>query len=244
MVLLCSVCVFSACSDDDENTPTDGGAITILPKKVVQIVQIESGSSNDTTVYAYDTEGRIKSVKSKYNTEAFQYTADKIVMTSNSEITTFNLKDGKVTTEVNEERSCSYEYNGVYLKKVPGEDSDGKFLEEYIIENGNVKTLTSKYEGDPDEFFAFTYGTTLNNANVDLFAVCTGWEEVTDARLLGICGKRFLNLPSKVINSGMDDDEPFSDTYDYTYEVKDGYVTKVTEVDTDSSIVYMITYQP
>lgn len=115
MVALLAVAVgFAACSSDDDNDDNSkGGAAPVVNGK--KLAFMKQGSS--TTIYEYDSDGRIISATGSGYKRIYNYSENQITCTSSygsgssADITTYMLTDGRITKKI---EKASSSYSGSY----------------------------------------------------------------------------------------------------------------------------------
>lgn len=115
MVALLAVAVgFAACSSDDDNDDNSkGGAAPVVNGK--KLAFIKNGSS--TTIYEYDSDGRIISATGSGYKRIYNYSENQITCTSSdgsgssADITTYMLTDGRITKKIQKVSSSYDGYN-------------------------------------------------------------------------------------------------------------------------------------
>lgn len=249
--------------------------VEILPRKIVKVKEIDAIEPKYFNIYefTYNTDGTIAKMtceESGYgsSTITYKYSNGKITSTRDDkdpyeEIT---LNDGKVVKfvhGVNDER-CEYvyTYNGNLLMDSEETYYDGERGDsEKLVRDGNCLTRyeykdngIANYDGSID----FTYNGQLNNLNIDFFYFIS--ENYFDCAsmiplVLNVTGQRSIYLPATMKLSEPrereDNDEaflPVKDITNYTfkYEMKDGYITRITLVNTtdnEDELIYEITYE-
>lgn len=241
-----------------EEQPEEVGDIEILPKKISKVIFHEEEYEETTYEYSYNQDGQIISVrrKGKYDdyTSTYTYSTNKIVIVKKETIggrvdteTIFDLKDGKLShykstyDEFFDE--YKYNYNGEYLSKVEGteETEDEKMFETFSFIQG--KLIQYKYESfdyDYVDIMDFTYGSQLNNLNLDLWTFISydfEGSSVEKAFLLGIVGKRSQYLPASM-KWTTEDDEDGRDVsqYKFNYKMNGDYITEVSIIEDSKTI--------
>lgn len=211
------------------------------------------GADNETTVYTYTT-GKITSLSDRNMTPV-----EEVYTLQGNKVIKFIRGNEK---EDNDERyEYDYMYTGDLLTKIDGDnegdDEDETFtrdannnLSRYEYKNNNLEN----YNGSID----FTYNGQMNNLNIDFFYFISFIYFDCNSMvpcMLNVTGKRSTCLPStmKYTEPRMreDNDEaylPEKDITDYAfkYEMKDGYITKVTITNTTENKdewIYEITYE-
>lgn len=258
LAILAASFVLTGCKKDDDSNP--GGETTkqdgILPKKVVKIVKNYVGLEEyygDT--YLFDAEGRITSHTEKdgkySDIDTYTYTADKCVWVDDSgeDIYTYNIVNGRfVSFSSNSGDKGEYTYTSDgYIKSLKWDDTEGEHTSteniEYTVTDGNITSYIDIYhsvdKSDNEEYISdrnktLTYGSKLNNLNVDIVPI------ICDLDLYpGCCGKRCKNLPTSISSihkskreDGQESNRTELDEYTYTYD--GDYLTKITHKQTDS----------
>ena len=277
--LLCASVMFVGCSDDDDNenggngegAGNGGSGVIVKPKKVVQVIETytredggNTGSSKDTTLYAYDAEGRLSKItelsgdlSNREDVSNITYASDKITITdvpnSSTDVSTpsiIELKDGRAikttSNSTNYSSEVAYSYSGKYISEIISkytEIYDGQehiYMDTmiYSVKDGNLVNYIYS-DKDDDDISTMEMSSVDNNMNIDL--VYGDIAEIGDgATLLCVTGDRFKKLPAK--ETYKDGKEEYSITYTYGQD-KDGYVTKITVIDGGSTNVYEITYE-
>lgn len=257
MAAFCATTMFTACSDDDDNdfegngegAGNGGSGVIVQPKKVAKIISYEDGQIQDTYLFSYDSEGKLNKVINKYGSgenvyeeeKTYTYSSDKIIIKEGDEETVIQMKDGKAIS-YSEKDGSNYEYNysftysGNYLYQVKSQEKhlqNGEWTlssegtDTYTVKNGNLSAVKSVWrEGKEQDVTNATiqYGNVANNANIDLGFICLDME-CEDLMMLCLLGTRYQNLPASLSSK---DDEGWSYKVDLSYEVKEGYVTKIT----------------
>lgn len=267
--------MFTACSDDDDDeggngngqgAGNGGSGVTVLAKKVAKIVQTNDIEGTHTFTFSYDEQGRLSKIFINSEAEAYReykYTENKISIYRGvrliSEIT---LKDGKAVSEkrIHSESffdQYTYTYTDNYLSKMEeteygDNEAFCKTITSLTLKNGNLvgMSYTEEYEDETDHGSTVVETSNIaNNANIDFW----GWVVDEDAYLLCVLGKRYQNLPSKLISTANEADgtvEIGTTTYTYVTD-KDNYVTNITATDSskedgedwEENTVYTITYE-
>lgn len=257
MAAFCATTMFTACSDDDgndfegngEGAGNGGSGVIVQPKKVAKIISYEDGLVEETYLFSYDSEGKLNKVITKYGSgeyaneyeKTYTYSSDKIIIKEGDEETVIQMKDGKAIS-YSEKEGTDYEYNysftysGNYLYQVKSQEKhlqDGEWTlssegtDTYTVKNGNLSAVKSVWtEGKEQDVTNATiqYGNVANNANIDLGFICLDMES-EDLMMLCLLGTRYQNLPASLSSK---DDEGWSYKADLSYEVKEGYVTKIS----------------
>lgn len=239
-----------------EEQSGESGDVEILPKKITKlIVSEDDGSYDEIYDFTYDADGKITSIKetsgNDVTTSTFTYAQDKITIEVRESPcaydadVTMELKDGRLsvyTRDENQKGDLStnrYEYTYTsdgYLSKVTGvetDNEDGEKIEDKIEETFSFeqgKLMTYNYESDGySESEEYTYGSQLNNLNIDLFT-CIVWNWQTwsadEGIVLGVLGKRSQYLPSTVKHHNSDDGDWGESLFEY--KMKDGYISEIT----------------
>lgn len=241
-----------------EEQPEESGDVEILPKKITKVIFHEEEYEETTYEYSYNQDGQIISVrrKGKYDDykSTYTYSTDKIVMvekeTTEGRVdteTTFDLKDGKLShykstyDEFFDE--YTYGYNGEYLSNVEGREEveDGKMSETFSFIQG--KLMQYKYTSidyDYVDIMDFTYGSQLNNLNIDLWTFISydfEGSSVEKAFLLGIVGKRSQYLPASMKWTTEDDEDGLDvSQYNFNYKMDGDYITEVSIIEDNETI--------
>ena len=278
--LLCASVMFVGCSDDDDNenggngegAGNGGSGVIVKPKKVVKMIETSTwedggntGSSKDTTLYAYDAEGRLSKItklsgdlSNREDVSNITYASDKIIITdvpnSSTDVSTpsiIELKDGRAIKTTSNgtdySREVAYSYSGKYISEMISKQTEIYDGQEHIymdtmiysVKDGNLVNYIYS-DKDDDDISTMEMSSVDNNMNIDL--VYGDIAEIGDgATLLCVTGDRFKKLPAKEIYKEVGDED---DIITYAYEQdKDGYVTKITMIDGGSTNVYEITYE-
>ena len=241
-----------------EEQPEEGGDIEILPKKIKKIVYRED-NSEDVSEYYYDETGKIKTwklIESGNNgvDYTFTYSSDLITIAGDNDKETFRLKNGKLDyykfESTGDFDEYTYFYNGDYLNQVKC-----VIEKEYhsTIDLSFIGGKLTQYKCTDDEnpngeysTINFTYGQQLNNLNLDLFGLIIDdfEDELGQAFILGIGGKRSLYLPEKYKVTGMEEDDgKFEYEVSFKYETKDNYITKIIINEDGDKYEYEIFYE-
>lgn len=242
-----------------EEQPEEPEGIEILPKKITKIIfheeegkeegREQGNGLNITYEYTYN-KGKIKSVKVNNNTFIYTYSSDKITIKPenpgerNDKEIVIDLKDNRVsqyksTYDEGLTDEFKYTYNGEYLSKVEGfeEEEDLTMSETFSFVQG--KLISYKYDTpDYKDTQEFTYGSQLNNLNIDLFAFISDnfvSESVDETFLLGISGKRSLYLPSSLRWTTEDEEDGTFVTevtnHEFAYKMNGNYITEMSMTD-------------
>lgn len=257
LLLLSVVLAFPACSDD--NDEPDVVKPEMKYKQVKKIVMDEGYGPKKTTVFNYDSEGRITEEIVNGEIFTFTYGNGQIVMESAPDFKeTFVLdKEGKVL-EIKyradyDQTESSYSYSGGYLQKitekdaVPEEDEVYTVVESYSWNGYLVRTSYS--DGETSSETKYEYGDLkyVNNANIDLFSYLGDfYSNVEDALKLGCAGERSWYLPTgyTTIEKEEGAEDSYSAHLSYMLDTE-GYVTKITvtyEDEEETPLIYEITY--
>lgn len=257
MAAFCATTMFTACSDDDDNdfegngegAGNGGSGVIVQPKKVAKIISYEDGLVEETYLFSYDSEGKLNKVITKYGSgeyaneyeKTYTYSSDKIIIKEGDEESVIQMKDGKAIS-YSEKEGTDYEYNysftysGNYLYQVKSQEKhlqNGEWIlssegtDTYTVKNGNLSAVKSVWtEGKKQDVTNGTiqYGNVANNANIDLGFICLDLGD-EDLMMLCLLGTRYQNLPASLSSQ---DNEGWSYKANLSYEVKEGYVTKIT----------------
>ena len=210
----------------------------------------ETGYGSKTTTYKY-SDRKITSTRDDEDEDPFEE---------------FSLKDGKVVKfvhGVDDERvEHVYTYDGNLLTGSEETLYNGKRGDsEKFVRGGNCLTRYEykdngivNYDGSID----FTYNGQLNNLNIDFFYFIS--ENYFDCAsmiplVLNVTGQRSIYLPDTMKlyepREREDNDEAFLPekditSYAFKYEMKDGYITRITltnTTDNEDELIYEITYE-
>lgn len=140
MVALLAVAVgFAACSSDDDNDDNSkGGAAPVVNGK--KLAFIKNGSS--TTIYEYDSDGRIISATGSGYKRIYNYSENQITCTSSygsgssADITTYMLTDGRITKKI---EKASSSYSGSY------NSSGNDRITNYTYDGGQLISVECTY---------------------------------------------------------------------------------------------------
>lgn len=270
MALLCSIALFTGCSDDDgddkgngQGAGNGGSGVEVVNKKISKIVSTLNGSQGTTYLYAYDGNGRLTKITeaSKGSTSDdvtnITYGNNKITLTINeNESSVITLKDGKATSFVDYDGSnyrseYAYTYSGNYLSKTVCKDfekknetweNDGSDESIFTMNAGNLIQMVNSYDYGPNNTGKST--TTLEISNIDNNTNIDLYGLIMgdDAFLLCAVGDRYKKLPAKVTKQ---EEGGNADIMTYSYKTdKDGYIIEMTETgERNYVMVYTITYE-
>ncbi|MFO3729574.1 hypothetical protein [Butyricimonas muris] len=180
----------------------------------------------------------------------------------------YTLKDGKVMKFIHgnekkdkdERYEYDYTYTGDLLTKVDG-DNEGNDEDETFTRDASNNLTRYEYKDNSivnyDGSIDFTYGGQLNNLNIDFFYfISMNYFDCNSMIpcLLNVTGQRSIYLPdtmklSEPMEAG--DEEGFLTgkditSYAFKYEMKDGYITRITltnTTDNEDELIYEITYE-
>ena len=213
--LLMPLFALTACSDDDdddnndstgdktEQTSNDG--TKVLSKKVTKIVYTIEKYKNYEESWSFDDEGRelsYKIVDGDTKITTYTHSKDKIEYVRVTQrgaggTHAYHLENGRV---VDYDGDGKFTYSDGYLASYYSVEDDGdKYEFKYTVENGNLTKIEEFEEyyadgeiGVEEKSKSISYGSKLNNLNVDLTALLLDeWGELGN-----YFGKRSKNLPS------------------------------------------------
>lgn len=227
----------------------EASAIELLPRKIVRIVErdIENGLpvSEWETTYRYDDQGRL--IGESGGSRSIVYEARRIVVEDSDARSILELDNGRAVriavTETDDYTYASdlhYDDDG-YLHRLDYNEDEYRYTQTVSVIEGDLAAYEIKdNEGGRIEK-QFTYGTALNNLNLDLFALDVQVDEECEfdlALLLGAGGNRFRRLPTsctcKVYEDGRLDD---SYTISMAYVMEGAYIKKI-RFSTDGEVDY------
>ncbi|MDE7074459.1 MAG: hypothetical protein K2O69_05325 [Odoribacter sp.] len=228
--------------------PEEPADVEILPKKIKRVSLYQNDHWEYSYEYDYDDNGRILSCKLlNYGINKYTYSGNKITIKNdeNEYEATFTLENGRIKSysyAAYESENYTLNYDGNYLNKVNGshreEDDEFLFTETFSFSGGNM----TKYEYDDNDsdytHIIFTYGSQLNNLNIDLFYFIgeSRFEGcISNSFEFDMTGKRshYLPVSMKISCAEWDDDgEKIIGTESYAteleYEMNGEYITKFT----------------
>lgn len=256
-MLLCALCMFIACSDDDKLPISE--EVTILPKKVMKIVVIEDGNdhSMETYTYKYDNDKVAEIVYSSGSNDTYtcQYKDGKVAITGTT--TGFiEIKDGKavkmktdngVLTEENLFQYTPAGYLDYITTKWTDDDDSYTETETFTLVNGCFTTYREKEDEEEITSIDYDYGdyAYLNNLSIDLWSMltnCLHGSDVGGAFAFGSVGNRAKYLPVGLHEKDMDEDDPDDFYQDFHYTMNGEYITniKLTEKGEKDSVGWEI----
>ena len=264
--MMCAMAMFTACSDNDDNTgngkgPDDGGTgVEVKEKKLVRVEE----DGKYVTLFAYDEEGRLSKITDTDKEGSYEdvqtvaysdgrvtvrgeYDEDIYVLNADGYLT--ELMYGDEEEDATSREDYTYEYKDGYLVKasytyehlVDGEWVLGGFEEEeYTVKDGDLVSLVFRFSEDGETVKGgeeITVEPSSTPNNMNIDYLYNLWLGTEDEVLLCLSGKRFKHLPAKIV-----DTEKEVTTFEYTVD-KDGYVTKAVEKDDEDTYVYTFFYE-
>lgn len=194
-----------------------------------RIIQ-EIDNNNDTYTYQYTSDLITRTTNSidtlsSYNLRSIEYIIE------NERISSYVLKyghqgkyewNGRPLFNIRRV-TCSYSDNG-YISKIEEASEirteEPNYVIEYTVENGNltsrkiVSWVTESDLYDSETIIPYTYNSTLNNLNVNLWFII-----MKDKPIMDYLGTRFKKLPAT---------ETGANNYLFSYEYDGEYLTKIT----------------
>lgn len=245
---------------------TGGGeGVTILPKKITEIVLTDSKNKKKTFLYTYDSKGRVLTITTASegnqtpSVRNFTYTDSKITIAKeNNEPTVIELKNGCAISSIEYEGEKyniqkSYDYSGNYLSKLikkevnidVNDNSWQKLISDsliFVVKDSNLQNIDYYYLNEnkkAKDMMSFEINNDrYNNTNLDLYGLIIN----EDAILLGLTGIRYKNMPLKITE--INELEYQNNVTTYSYKVDKGYITEMTEDRGNNQIfVYTISYE-
>ncbi|MEG2317855.1 MAG: DUF4595 domain-containing protein [Rikenellaceae bacterium] len=228
LVAICAI-TFNSCSSDNDDA---------LSKRISTI------KGNGLTLdFTYNTQGKVVKIKETTTTESIEslitYDNNKVIFSiGNDKIECF-LTNGRTTTMSSSldktEYTFEYDKDGYMTKStdVDLEQPNMPSIITYTWQNGNLVSYSD------DGVATITYGSQLNNLNLDILPLTIDMELGSVVSVIGIGSKRSINLPEK-ITSGTDEIR-------YTYvKDKDGYIIGINITSNNTNnvpIFYEIIYK-
>lgn len=224
------------------------GNVTILPKKVTEIIVLENGNSYSAGTYKYNYDNEkvteiIYSTKYDDNYNC-KYEGNNVAITGS--LTGFiEIENGKAVQMktadnfLSEENTFQYTPAG-YLDYITTKwDEEGDQYTEtetFTIVNGGVIIYQEKEYGKDITSIDYEYGdyTYLNNLSIDLWSImvnCWHGSDVGEAFAFGLVGKRAKYLPVRLHEIDMDEEEPGDYYLDLEYILEGEYITNIKLID-------------
>ncbi len=231
---------FVSCKDNEDDGQT-------LSKKVTKIV----GTNGDFTYTCYfDSDSKLTYGENNggKRTFTYQYTDNQITETatyvsqySGEAIyyTYYKLENDRITSIEDEEGiiTCNYSADGYISSFIYDED---KTI--FNVQNGTLSSISLEEEGAVSYKEEYTYNTTKNNLNVDLWFLI-----LEDQPMFGLMGTKFDKLPASKTISNTNNGATVSYVGKYTYVYDGDYLTKIIfTIDDDEeseTIVWEIFYE-
>ena len=236
---------------DFEVVVRDTADIVVKGKRVSRIVRRCDDGFLTNYSFSYDEEGRLERIVTENwnigttDRTTFTYAEDHVTVresytdagVADSYTVTIQLdENGRATeSEVSHGEHYSYSY-----------DEDGYLSNVEWYGNNRLTVVDGDLTHVRRDGYSnsITVGNALNNANIDLYYFVCFWDFVDDsqAMYLGLTGRRFKHLPSRITNSDHDGDTPLVLSYSVD---EDGNVTCITErsVGVDGYYAFDIYYE-